>query len=362
MVHTNILYNNIELNNNFNFEKEEKIEFYQNESFVNIDGSLKVKIIPDVKECENINEDINFEGTLIIKGDITPGVKITVNGDVIIEKKVKKVEIKASGNVILKNGIEGYGQSYIKAGKNIYSKFIEDTTINAGNSVIVEDVILHSDVTAINEVIVIGKSKIGQIIGGITRAYRLIRSEIIGSIASIKTILEVGDILSLENKINKIRNEIKENKRILQEIKSLLVHLKLNSNDIKDNYIKEIEMFFINLQLKIKQLKTKEKELIEILDKISDIKIIATKSIHKGTEINLQGINRILTTSYDKESSVFVDNKNNITIQSVSDSVISSIQKKINSIENNTISEKKNSNIIDFIKPFMEKNNFSDVA
>ena len=51
--------------------------------------------------------NINFDGSLHIKGDVADGVAVDVSGSVLVEGVVARATIVAGGDIVIKNGIIG---------------------------------------------------------------------------------------------------------------------------------------------------------------------------------------------------------------------------------------------------------------
>lgn len=162
-----------------------------------IDGEVmlvngKVSVEP-VKYLDAVNVktgDVKFVGTVIIKGSVEEGYKveatnIEVNG--IVDKSI----LEATGNIIVRQGIFGKGDGVVKAGKSLWAKFINETTVEVEENVIVSDSIVNSNVTAMKNIVVKGKK--AQIIGGHLMATEEICAKKIGSPGGgTETVLEVG--------------------------------------------------------------------------------------------------------------------------------------------------------------------------
>ena len=104
---------------------------------------------------------------------------------------VDKSVLEATGNIIVRQGIFGKGEGYIKAGKSLWAKFINDTTVEVEENVTVYDSIVNSNITAMKNIVVRGKK--AQIIGGHLLATEEICAKKIGSPGGgTETILEVG--------------------------------------------------------------------------------------------------------------------------------------------------------------------------
>jgi uncharacterized protein (DUF342 family) len=99
--------------------------------------------------------------------------------------------LEADGDIIISQGFMGKGEGLIRAGKSIYAKFIENAKkVDAAEGVYVQDGIMNSFIDATKEVTCVGKR--GTIVGGRIRAGELLKSKVIGSVANVSTIIEVG--------------------------------------------------------------------------------------------------------------------------------------------------------------------------
>ncbi|MCQ2589495.1 MAG: FapA family protein [Treponema sp.] len=162
-----------------------------------IDGEVmlvngKITVEP-VKYLDAVNVktgDIKFVGTVIIKGSVEEGYKVEAT-NIEVNGIVDKSRLEATGNIIVRQGIFGKGEGYIKAGKSLWAKFINDTTVEVEENVIVNDSIVNSNVTAMKNIVLKGKK--AQIIGGHLLATEEICARKVGSPGGgTETILEVG--------------------------------------------------------------------------------------------------------------------------------------------------------------------------
>lgn len=162
-----------------------------------IDGEVmlvngKVSVHP-VKYLDAVNVktgDIKFVGTVIIKGSVEEGYKVEAT-NIEVNGIVDKSRLEATGNIIVRQGIFGKGEGVVKAGKSLWAKFINDTTVEVEENVIVYDSIVNSNITAMKNIVVRGKK--AQIIGGHLLATEEICAKKVGSPGGgTETILEVG--------------------------------------------------------------------------------------------------------------------------------------------------------------------------
>ncbi len=253
-----------------------------------IDGEVmlfngKITVEP-VKFLDAVNVktgDIKFVGTVIIKGAVEEGYRVEAT-NIEVNGIVDKSYLEATGNIILSQGVFGKGEGYIKAGKSLWAKFINDTTVEVEENVIVSDSIVNSNVTAMKNIIVRGKK--AQIIGGHLLATEEICAKKIGSPGGgTETTLEVGidpraknRLLSLQKKqtdltkeydnleldIQTLEQQKKLRKKLPLEKEEKLTSLKNRNNEITtelENISNEIE----SIQLHLRELKAVGKVKVE---------------------------------------------------------------------------------------------------
>lgn len=133
--------------------------------------------------------NIEFNGSVVIKGSIREGFKVVANGDVIVMNSISDGIVECAGSVKVKNGIIGRSRSRIKAADSVLAKFVENAVIECGGDVLVGEAIMHSKVNAGKSVAVGGK---GVLVGGQIRSGEDINCKVLGSHLATATEVEVG--------------------------------------------------------------------------------------------------------------------------------------------------------------------------
>ncbi len=177
-----------------------------------IDGEVmlvngKVTVEP-VKYLDAVNVktgDVKFVGTVIIKGNVQEGYRVEAT-NIEVNGIVDKSRLEATGNIIVRQGVFGKGEGFIKAGKSLWAKFINDTTVEVEENVIVSDSIVNSNVTAMKNIVLRGKK--AQIIGGHLMATEEICARKVGSPGGgTETILEVGVDPRAKKRLEELQNQ-----------------------------------------------------------------------------------------------------------------------------------------------------------
>lgn len=172
--------------------------------------------------------DIEYDGNILIHGNVNTGYTVTAKGDIVVEGVVEGAVLTAGGHIILKRGIQGMEhRGVLKATGNIISRFIESATVEAGGYVSA-DAIMHSKVMAKGDVTVDGKK--GYITGGMIRSGTTISARTIGSSMGTTTNLEVGIEPAI---IEEYRTLTKEQDDLQEELEIVMQKLMTFAKRIK---------------------------------------------------------------------------------------------------------------------------------
>lgn len=146
-----------------------------------VDGDVSIK-----------TGDFTFLGTVIVNGNVEDGYSVKASGNIEVKGTVGAANLDAEGDIVVSQGIVGKDGGVIRAGKSIWSKFIQNAkAVEAGSMVIVSDGIMNSNVMANRKVICRGKK--ANIIGGKISAAESISARNLGSKSSGNdTVLSVG--------------------------------------------------------------------------------------------------------------------------------------------------------------------------
>lgn len=193
----------------------------------------KLNVIPMIEIKADVDlstGNIEFVGSVIVKGSVQTGFTVKAEGNVEIAGSVSGGIVEGK-NVVVRMGIQGMNRGYIKAAENVVSKYIENATVYAGKDVIVSDVVLHSKVSAAKRVIV--EERRGLIVGGQISAGEEIRAKVIGTNSATNTDIEVGVNPKLREEYQELRKEVKKIELNLEQTKKALTVLKaMNQNTL----------------------------------------------------------------------------------------------------------------------------------
>lgn len=232
-------------------------EYYATKSGkVEYDGGNKLSIVEVYEisgDCDLANNAvIEFNGDVVINGNVEAGVIIRAGKSLTVEGGVESATISAGGDVCLKRGMQGAGKGSIVAGGDVFTEFIEYANVKAGGN-IQSNVILSSRIEAGNSVILTGKK--GLIAGGNVHGMLGISCMTAGNMSEIKTQLHVGLKQEMADKRMAINAEYDAVSRELEEIvggMAKILRVRQQSGELSEQ-----------LQTHLAELKQKKDELYE---------------------------------------------------------------------------------------------------
>jgi uncharacterized protein len=280
--------------------QESSLTFYSDSiGQANVQGnSIHVHPVYEVSESLSMKEgNIDFIGTVIIKGDVPSGYTVKAGGDIKIFGMVEAAILKAEGSIYVAEGLAGQQKGKIEAGETIQIGYINQGNVYAKNKLFVENSILHSDCIAGDELI----CQRGSIIGGRSSAGSSIQIKHVGNHMSTRTELILGQNHMELKEAEELQNKELEIEDTLKKLKVLGEKLQLVPN------IESNPRLFQALQ---KQRASYDKN-VELLDGIQEklqalehetnenyAKLIVTGIIYANTVVAFGKYKRIIDTPY----------------------------------------------------------------
>ncbi len=263
---------------------------------------VSVNPLVEVEAVDLASGNIDFDGTLRVKGDVTAGMKINVKGDVFVNGILEAASVEAGGNVVVKGGIIGSSKyareafhsakrvAHIKCSGSLQARFILNAVVNAGQNVMVENEIRSSDVAAGDSVVVgaIRGRRGGNITGGRIRASRLVCAATLGAPAGIPTKIQAGmartDARHLA--LADMRQSLVEEKTKLEQLLAVFrSHPEKAANGIGERVRHTHAKIATELQL----IENRQMQLTQEIQPHPNATIEARQRLHGGVTLNISG-------------------------------------------------------------------------
>ncbi len=266
-----------------------------------VEDSVFVSDVYEVENVDNSTGNIDFSGSVQINGNVATNFAVRANGNVIINGVVEGACIEAGGNIIIARGMNGMSKGTLKAGGNIVAKFLENSVVEAEGYINTE-LILHSNVSAGEEIVVNGKR--GFITGGHVRATEKIEVKTLGAVMGAPTVVEVGVNPKLKAEYLQVQKEITE---IVHEIKSaqpVLVNftqkrakgVRFNEEQLK--YVKNTAQLLETKKKELEQKNAQMQELQQIFNPGKKSVVIVRGEVYPGTTIIIGDVSMVVQSSY----------------------------------------------------------------
>lgn len=210
------------------------------------EGGMNVEPTITIENVDLSLGNVNFDGSINIKGSVQMGMVVRATGDIEIGGMVEAATLDAGGNIIIKGGVIGHvagadhspeehvGEVRIRCDGSLSARFIENAVVEAGDSILVEELVLQSELAAGNLVAVGKGAGKGRIIGGEVQAGKEVQAGVIGSPADVKTRIAVGVNPRLNDRLHQTVREQEKLVREREDVDKLLRFSELNPGKIKE--------------------------------------------------------------------------------------------------------------------------------
>jgi uncharacterized protein (DUF342 family) len=256
----------------------------------NCDGRVKLRgKTLDVNSVYIARKGINAEtgnikhnGQVIVDGEVDSDFKIDATGDIEIRGLAYACDINGGGNLITKEGISSSLEKNIVIYGDIFTKYIQNTNVEAGGSITVNKEIYQCNVTAKGDI----HCNEGRIIGGEVWATKGITVGEAGSKGNVKTLLVAGVDKELQNKVQVNIEEIKRIKEMIKKLETGYRKFKMNIhllNDSQKESMTEITDKISQGEDEIERLNTEIKEFKNLIKETSQNRIAVLNIVYPGT-------------------------------------------------------------------------------
>ncbi|UOQ85601.1 DUF342 domain-containing protein [Gracilibacillus salinarum] len=244
--------------------------------------------------------NIEFNGSVSIKGNVPSGYRVKAKGDIIVYGIVEGSFLSADGNITIREGIAGMDKAKIHAAGDIEVAYINQAEVTAGRDLKVKKSIMQSQCEAQENIFCPN----GNIIGGSCSAGKIIEVKNLGNMANLKTVLSFGvskKIIDRVNKLNKKRTELDNNKQKLRMLGDQLIEKKKAVGELPAKerimLLKQRNMFEITTE----QLQQVTDELSELQFEISNfagLKLFVRGRAYENVELFFGKYKRLLNQEH----------------------------------------------------------------
>ena len=261
-----------------------------------VDSKTKIAVDPHliIRSSVGVSTgNIDFDGSVEIKGNVEAGFIVKATGDIEIGGVVSGGDVHGR-NVYVSGGVNGMGRGKVTALEDVRVSFAENAKIEAGQDIHISDVSLHSNLRAGKHIYL--EDRRGQITGGLAAAGEEIRANVLGNQACVVTNISVGVDPTMQNKYNQLCNEHKDTKKRLVEITQMLNTLsKIDVSKLPPQRVEQINALTRSQFPLVGKLKRQEAEIAAMTEELSQMKngkISVASIIYPGVRITLNSLKK----------------------------------------------------------------------
>ncbi|NIK10814.1 DUF342 domain-containing protein [Alkalibacillus almallahensis] len=274
----------------------------------------EVQVLPVYQVSSDLDlsvGNIDFNGSIVIKGDVPEGFALKARGDITIQGIVEASKIEAGGSVFIKEGISALGKGFVKATLDIFAGNVNQANLEAGRKVQVNNSILHSHVTSREQVI----CQKGHIIGGSVSSGNYIEARDVGNRMSTKTQLYLSENKKavekksyIEDRMKELVDQLKKLKTIGDKFEQLKAVRDLTSKErvtlLRQQHSYEkarLELNELNDEYKVYAKSQPDDQSNQL------IKVVIHDTIYPNVEINVGKYAKVINKETSKVSVIFQD-------------------------------------------------------
>ncbi|MDO6445839.1 FapA family protein [Colwellia sp. 1_MG-2023] len=266
-----------------------------------IDNGMEVDEVYKIKNVDVSTGHIQFEGSVIIEGDVCEGMKVIASGDISISGFVESAYLESGGDITIGSGIIGKKQDTeeqkvtdiimsvsIKAAGKVFAKYCQYADISC-QDLRIENQMMHSIIN-VKERLWLGTEEKanGKLIAGFISAGSSVHAGTVGATAGSTTIVTFDKRLEqIQEKLADIEEKLEAESNATNELKEASNKLKKLPKDKLNPEVLNKVMSTYKHHAEIMGELLNEKELVEEEKNIymASVFIEANERIYHGVQL-----------------------------------------------------------------------------
>ncbi|WP_440904297.1 DUF342 domain-containing protein [Catenovulum sp. SX2] len=285
------------------------------------DTGARVDDVLELKGVDVSTGHIDFDGGVIVNGNVAEGMRLKAKGNVTINGFVENAYLEVDGDITVLSGIIGRKvedeqisdetefSCQIKATGVVCSKYIQYARISTTKDVVFSSQISHSFIKAKSVVGGAENSPMGKIISGCFHVDNFLACATIGAPAS--TALHITLYPNYQADVTKKQAVFKRLKDKAHELELLRSNwLKLKEKGISEEKNNQIATRYKERELKVKKLK-RAYLLLEkkIQQKVKEVYVYASRTMFSHIYIHCGELNKLTTGEHTNSRVKIIDRK-----------------------------------------------------
>lgn len=263
------------------------------------------KILNIGGNVDNSVGNIDFTGSVSIKGDVLEGFTVKAKGDITVMGIVEGATLISGGSITLYKGMRGMKSGVLEAAGDITAKFLEDSKIYARGDIQAE-YIINSEVSCGNSLTLTGRR--AAFIGGVCSVYNVMNVKTVGAMSQITTLVTLGVTPQLLGEVENLKKDIADITAQLDECKKNITYLNTRQkagtiSPSQTEKLNELKIWLPINTMKQKKMKDQMQKLTLQLKEVKKSRLIA-REVYGGTIISI-GDSRLVISRKEENCSYY---------------------------------------------------------
>ena len=288
---------------------------------VEVRGGMMVEPVLVVEAVTMATGNINFDGSVVIRGDVASGMSVTTTGDIEVGGVVELANLDAGGSIVIRGGIIGGlgrkdgGVQTLRAKANVEVGYAQNAHIEAGDCIVIDDTAVQCELVATNHILV-GRKKRGCLIGGKHQATLSVTAKEVGSAQRVATVFEIGINPAMHKLMLELAKSRDTKETQLLEVSKLLTLAQQVPGKLPEAAVSKARQTATALGQAIAELREQCEDINRKVGLAMGARVIATQKLHEGVEVRL-GERRFRVPSEFAACAIGLDRKGNLGLLSV---------------------------------------------
>ncbi|MBA57083.1 MAG: hypothetical protein CMK89_21765 [Pseudomonadales bacterium] len=262
-----------------------------------IDSGMLVSDAYCVGDVDLQTGNVDFDGTVVVKGSVREGMLVKATGKVLIRDYLESATVIAGDEVVVGKGILGRqrndaeGESAfsvrIETPGPVFANYIQYARVVSSGKVTAAKHVMHSDITGLEILVTSPKKTEGKIIGGIIRPLQNLHCNTLGGPSYIPTLVDFSNRFSEQLvTLGSIGEELGERLNVVRGMKEALRSIeKQNTDKDTSEQVSKISNTIVHFENLIKELKERRQTLIAEVSAISEsLEVLVEKALFPGVQ------------------------------------------------------------------------------
>ena len=260
---------------------------------VEVPGGMMVEPVYTVESVNTASGNVEFDGSVVVRGDVSAGMTIRAKGDIEVGGVVEVATLDAGGSILVKGGVMGSlgrkesGEHHVvRCGGSFHANYAQQARIEAADSIFIDDVAMQCELSAINHIRV-GDKRRGHIIGGRAQATLSITAKVIGSPNRVITHCEIGVNPAMHKHLLELA-KIRDGKETqLLEVSKLLDFASHHPGRVPPPMLEKARHTAAALGADIAALREEQDGINHKIELSQQARVVAQQALYEGVEVHV---------------------------------------------------------------------------